>query len=334
MLRKGLQMHRLTLPRTAAALMVVGICAAVVTAAPPASFDDVKSLYETGDYKGAVAGASRLIGNLHAPAPAGVDRAGLCEIKGECHLHLKQYNEAADAFAAAAHAAEDPAKASVDRATELLIRRSRAGFYKPVQPAPGGAKPSPIDLNDLSARKAAFAALFADEWAAAAGKVKGFDAARALPALLVAADTIGSLRDLEMTATDADAVTKPAMAVIAGHAKEPFSIEMRKLDRRAADIKAAANTMTTYWAHVDVPAGQAGANTVARSRRVGLNPRNTADLKAIVAECKRLGPVAETFAKTADDAATWDALNADATRITGVANDTLTDDYSSGTQDR
>ncbi len=126
------------------------------------------------------------------------------------------------------------------------------------------------------------------------------------------------------------------MAIVAGHAHDPFDVEIRKLARRAEDAKASAEAKTTYYAHVNVPAGQAGANITAKQRMTGLTPRDVADLNAVIVQCRRLGPIAATFAKTTDDAGAtaWDAMASTASATADSAKATLTADYSGGTGDR
>ena len=135
--------------------------------------------------------------SLKGAAAAGVDTAAVYAVKGEAQLHLKAYPVAADSFAAAAKAAADPAAAAADKATEILARRSKNGLYTPKQPGAGGTALPPIDVTDKAKRKDAFAALFADEYAADAAKLKAGETSKDVTTALAAVDLAVGLRALE-----------------------------------------------------------------------------------------------------------------------------------------
>jgi tetratricopeptide (TPR) repeat protein len=303
---------------------------------PPPNVADVRFMVDSGDYRGAIAAAKQVLATAALPGVTAPDRATLYELAGEAHIRLKQFAEAADAFAAAARAASDPDRSSRNHATDLLLRRTRNGLYHPVQPAPDGARRDPVDVTNARARHAAFAVLFTDEWAAAVPKVRQALAATSVAQVCAAVDLVGPLRSLERTATDGDVATRPVLATIAAHGKPAFDIEVRRLEQRANDIRTAANATVRYYTHVDVPAGQAGPNVVGRSRHTGLSKQNRAELQAVMAACERCKAAADLLAETADkpDVPDWSdwALRTDRTR--DLAFKTLSTDYSFGTQDR
>ena len=91
------------------------------------------------------------------------DRAAIEALKGEAQLHLKQFQPAAESFAAAGKDAADAKQIGEYRATALLVKRSPGGRYTPKPVAGATEKSEPIDILAPDSRKKAFAALYVDE---------------------------------------------------------------------------------------------------------------------------------------------------------------------------
>ena len=336
-----------------------------VTPATAASAADVRQLLDAGDYKGTVAAASRLTAPSSKAKLSDADRAAILAEKGEAHLQLKQNPQAIDAYAKAAKLDPNPDYAATDNANALLARRSHNGQYAPRPPAGGGAKPAAINILTGDGRREAFAALFADELAAAAPRFKAAESAQNIPQLIAAADLASSLRGLEVAATGTDAQTKPAVAAIANHAHGLLQNALTTLSTRATAIGEAANTYLP--AEYNAPSNNGGfggpyaPGAAGIPQKVGLTDRNKQELTDIVNTCGQIGPAADTFARlTADKdggaAATpptaaipptvptpptpavpatpadpaaggWDAVSAEAKRVAKQAEDVLTATY-------
>src|SRR5436190_3879236 len=104
---------------------------------------------------------------MSAKDQSAYDRYDLLTLKGEALLKTKADAAAADAFRDAAKAAKSDDAASLARATELLVRRSRQELYTPApHDRSQTASTAAIDIIEKESRKSAFAALYADEQAA------------------------------------------------------------------------------------------------------------------------------------------------------------------------
>ncbi len=309
------------------------------TPAAVASVTDLRRVFDAGNYAGAVSAASRLSFTGGAAA-AGLDKAQVYAIKGEAHLRLKQYAPAADAFAKAAKAAPDVATVALYTATEQLVRRSRNGAYTPKQPVPPAVvKPGPIDVTAVDKRAAALGSLFVDEFAAAGFKLRAAKAATSVPQLLAAAELANHLRLLELAATGGDAKTRPEVAGVADHAHALLESNLQTMAARVADIRRAANTTSITYTRVKDPSQAAGYYNQQVFRKAGLTQRNVQELNDVESTCQKVVPAADGFAKAAvaadapgrgGNAAVWDALSAEATRVAALAQDVLSADYGNG----
>ncbi len=321
-------------------VLAVATCAAAQaraadgpTPASAKSAADVQALMDAGNFNGAVSAASHLV-FVTGAAAADVDKAQVYALKGEAHLHLKQYPQASDAYGKASKAATDPTLAATDAALSLLVKRSPSGTYKPKQPAADGSKPSPVDILAADQRKAALGYLFADEFVAAGPKLKSAKAATTVPQLLQAADTAMTLRQLELAATGADEKTKPEVAAIAEHAHGLLQTNLATMTARVADIRRSADSTTTSYQQ-QRQANGAYAN-VPVIKKAGLSSSNVSELRNIKDTCAKIVPTAQAFAKVSADAgggggsAGWDALAADAGRTSSQVDDVLNADYGNG----
>ncbi len=341
----------------ALALLTLMVPLARADGPPPSaatSAADVQTLLDANNYAGAVSAASRLLSKAgNAPGPD-ADKAQLYALKGEAHLKLKQATQAADAFDKASKAATDPAVSATDAATGLLAKRSRNNVYTPKQPAADGTKPSPVDITAADDRKTALGYLFADEFAAAAPKLKAAKTAKTVPEMLRAADLANGLRSLEVAATGSDDKSKPEVTEIADHAQGLLDTSLKTMAQRVGDIRQAANAQSTQYGRQRMANG--GYANEPQVHKAGLTSRNVSELKQIESDCKQIGPAADAFAKAVAEGGTtpaaaapaapagaapaaaggaaggsgWDALSAEAGRIASQCEDVLTADYGNG----
>src|SRR5688572_20637109 len=174
------------------------------------------------------------------------DRYDLLCLRGEAALRGKANSMAMEAFAQASKAATDPDKQAIARATELLIRRSKPLGYVPrsTQAAPAARKVDaaavkkanePIPYIEPDDRKRAFAALFADEMAVVAPKVKAATNANGLPPIIDAIKSIGDLRALEVAATGSSAQTKAISGDLGAHAHQLIAGTLGPMERRVEE---------------------------------------------------------------------------------------------------
>ena len=332
-----------------AAALTLAVLTAGAATAPWAAADgtpgsatsaaDAQKLLDDGNFNGAVTAASHLLA-LSGQAAGGIDKGQVYAIKGEAQLHLKQYALASESYDKAAKAGGDPAVAAVDAATAVLAKRVRNGTYTPRQPGSDGAKIPPVDVLTPDGRKAAFAALFTDELAAAEPKLKAAQTAKTVPQLLAAASLANGLRSLEQVATGSDEKTKAEVTAVAAHAHDLLATALQTAAQRVADIRRAADAVIPDYNNRNLN-GQ--ATMPQRPLKVGLTSRNVSELKDIQNTCQQIGPAADAFAKAvaqdapaagdggagavAGVAGDWEAVTSQAKQVSSDAQAVLTADY-------
>src|SRR5688572_22292419 len=159
--------------------------------------EEIHELFDDGKYPEVLKKLSRVLA-LKGNAAKAYDRYDLLMLKGEAHLQTRAGSAAMAAFKQAAEEAPDPQAASVARATERLVRRSKNLAYEPAvrdpdNPSRGAGEP--IDIRDARRRRDALAALFADEMAAAAPRFKAARSSRTLPPIAEAISAAAGLHD-------------------------------------------------------------------------------------------------------------------------------------------
>ncbi|MEA2709401.1 MAG: hypothetical protein QOF78_2002 [Phycisphaerales bacterium] len=237
---------------------------------------------------------------LKGEAAKGYDRYDLLCLRGEGALRTKANTMAIDAFAQAARATEDSQKQAVARATELLIRRAKPLGYVPrvAAPAPANAqadaaaakaKPgTPIPYIEAADRKRAFAAMLIDEMAVVDPKVKAATKSEALPPIIDAIKSLGDLRAVEIAAKGTSTETKGLSADLGTHAHHLISDTIRPMSKRveecwrsASRYSISGNDVNGLW---------------------GLTSAEQYDLKAVIATCEKVQPVASELATVTDRA--------------------------------
>jgi hypothetical protein len=185
--------------------ILLSLAAATSRAANPPlpTLDEIKQLYNEGDYRGALA-ASRRIVNLRDDALAGYDRHPVRMILAECQLRLRMVKDAADTLTTADEVAKhngNVVDASEARSLAVLIRNSDSHYYQPLT----GTKRERIDILNDATRKSAYLALFADrfDWC----KKQQHDSAsyESLVPMLKLADSFEDVKALEQQSSGATA---------------------------------------------------------------------------------------------------------------------------------
>ena len=339
--------------RVAACLALTLATAAAAPSGPTVA--DVQAAFDAGNYAVAVSAAAKVTA---AAGTSPADRSAAYAVKGEAHLRLKQDPQAADAFDRAAKDAPDADTANADLALADLSRHLHGGAYTPKRPGPDGAKPPPLDvLGGPEPRKAAMAALFADELAADGPKLAAAAKSASIPALMQAAQRAATLRAVELAGTGSDEKSGPPLSALSDHARDLLAATASDLAKRVADTRAAADVKTgTYGRSADpgTPGGGhygggAGGGGSAAPQKVGLSNADVANLKDTQLNCQRLATTAEAFAKVVGDTSTatapaatgggappakaprsWSDLAAAARQTAADAGDVLTTDYGTG----
>src|SRR5688572_20301841 len=107
-------------------------------AAAKATAEEIKALMDEGKHREALQKLSRALA-LKGDAAKQYDRHELLRAKAEAHLNIKDTAAAASAFAAAAKEAPDDASRAQDKASEIVVKRSKNLVFTP-KPSKKGDK--------------------------------------------------------------------------------------------------------------------------------------------------------------------------------------------------
>lgn len=313
----------------ASLLLVFCLALAPAPAAPTAeklpATEDIRKLFEAGNYREALQKLSKVI-NLKGDAAAVYDKHELWRMKAESHLKLKDTNAAANAFAQAAKQATDEKEAAFDHASELVVKRSKNLSFTP-KPTKAGEKAVPIDISDPEKRKAAFAALLAEAKAAAEPKIKAAKGARQLPPLVDALREIGDLRTLELAATGEDARSKDLVGELSGRANDLMADGVKDMVSLVLDIEQSANDVVQSFAPIRQPGMRSPIMSGTLHRR-GLSNKDVQELRQVVSDCQQLVPMARELAQMlGDEGKDFDKIALDGEAVGNKANELLKADY-------
>jgi hypothetical protein len=233
---------RLAAPAIAALLFFLSIGRTVLAAAaePLPTAAEIHQLYDEGKYPQVLQKLQRVL-ILKGDAAKPYDRHDLLRLRGETQLHLKSNAPAAQSFTEAAGATDDAGAIAVDRATALLIKRSQQQQAYTPKSAGKGKAPEAIPIVDPASRKKALGALFEDELAASAPKLKAVAEARQLSAILEAIPFIRDLRSLELAATEKDERTRKVIGQLGAHARDLLDKAVKDEGKKVDAIEKTAN---------------------------------------------------------------------------------------------
>lgn len=292
--------------------------------------EDIRALYEKGEYNDTLKQVARVL-SLKGKAAEGFDRYELLILRAESHLRLKATGAALPALEEAAKAAPDDAAVAKARALAILIKRSKQLQYTPKVAAiktPGakasgakGGRAEPISITDDERRPEAFQALYEGERAAATQKVAAATKGKTLPAVATAMKAVAPLRDLELAATGKDDETAKTLDELVKRAQKLMANGLDDLSKRTERIADRANEM------IPVTVRRNG-RAVERDRRRGLDNNQVRELKNVIDTCRQViascNELAEGFA---EDDAPFEDLVEQATDTGERANDILSDNY-------
>ena len=288
------------------------------------SADDIKKLMDAGNYREALQKLSRALA-VKGDAAKLYDRHELLRMKAEAHLALKDTASASSAFAAAAKEATDDTAKAEDKASELVVKRSKNLTFTP-KPGKKGEKAEPIDIATPDKRKAAYAALLAEEKAEAEPTLKAAKGSKTLPPIVDALKKIGDLRMLELAATGADAEASKLLEDLAGQAHKLMDGRVQDMADLVKDIDTAANDVQP----VRTPAQSVGGRAVSYSsyKKRGLLTQDVKELKGVIAELKKIVPTARELAQAlGEQGKQFEKVADDGEAVGNQAQKVLTTDY-------
>jgi hypothetical protein len=289
----------LAMPAATAAprALVVARAAAPAPATAPEPLltsDQIRQLFDDGNYSETLKQINRVL-MLRGKQADAYDRYDLLMLRGETSIRMKAIAPALTSFAdAAREASDDPHKAAVARATEMLLRKSKNFIYTP-RPDRKGKTADPIDLLEEKKRKAAIVALFNDEMSLAAPKIEAARDAKNLPPIADAIKSMRGLDALEMAAFGNTDKTKQALDDLGRQGRELMSSRIEKLGKQVDDITAEANELIHVVQHFQDTSGN--VSDIDMSHKRGLRPEATRMLKDVIAFCQQVPPNAEGLAE-------------------------------------
>ncbi len=227
-------------------ILLAGVLALVLshparaqTSNAPPTMEELQQMFDSKQFQPLLPKLIRCLA-IKGPAAANFDRYKLLMLKGETHANLKQYVPATESFTLAIKEAPGKDDAALAKATALLMKKCREAGYLPHKKGPI------LPVADPDQRKAAFAALLADELAA---NTKKFELAQnseslkpALDAILLAAD----MMCLEKAATGATLQTKPLLMGFSRQTSQMLNQELAKLEAHVKGVSADANTIEDF----------------------------------------------------------------------------------------
>jgi tetratricopeptide (TPR) repeat protein len=289
------------------------------------STEDIKKSMDDGNYREALQKLSKALA-VKKDAAGQYDRHELLRMKAEAHLNLKDSAAAASAFAAAAKEAPDDASRAGDKASELVVKRSKNLTFTP-KPGKKGEKAAPIEILDPEKRKDAFKAMFEEDKAEAAPTLKAAQGAKTLPPIVEALKRIGDLRMLELAATGDSAESSKLSEDLAGQAHKLMDKGVQDM----ADLVKAIETSANNVQPVAVPArgvGGSGPLMYQSYKKKGLMTRDSQDLKRIISDLQKLVPMARDLAQSLGDAGKdFTKVADDGETVGNEANKVLHTDY-------
>lgn len=309
-----------------AMVLVLALLPALASAAGPVpTTDDLRALFEKGEYNETLKQVSRVL-SLKGKAAEGVDRYELLMLRAESHLHLKATGAALPALEEAAKVAPDDAAAAKSRALAILVKRSKNLQYTPkVGGGGGGGKgggpAEPFSVSDVERRPDAFKALYEGERAAAKQKVAAAAKSKTLPPVAAAMKAVAPLRDLELAASGKDDETTATLDDLTKRAHKLMADGLDDLAKRTERIADRANEMIPYVT-------RRNGRTQERERRRGLDNNQVRELKNVIDTCRQVIGSCEDLAKSfAEDDEPFEDLVEQAKDTGERANDVLTDNY-------
>jgi hypothetical protein len=279
----------------------------------PVAIEQLRVMFDDGQYQDVLKQIAKIV-SLRGGGGAGASgRHEIFALKAESHLRLGQSDSAIDAFGDAAEAAPDEHVASIDRATVILLQKSKRGAYAPRQPGPD-PESKPIDIANKESRRRAFRALFNDERAEAQPTIEAARNAERLAPLLEAAAQVARLRQIELAA-GGDGESAKLMSPLSKRARSLMSDETKSIEKRVDQIEKSANKKKKM-----------GSTSVYRKQ--GLGRDDPKELKEQMQTASRIAEAAEQLGRTiADDQEDFDQIRTDARHAAEHAQRVLTADY-------
>jgi hypothetical protein len=269
---------------------------------PPPTQDDLKQLFDAGNYKELLPKLTKALAVKGADA-AQYDRFQLLTMKGEASLRTHAKEAAGDAFKLAGAAATKPEDAATALGTAELIHQANGTLkYLPKVRASKTEKPEPIDIVDPTSRKQALAALETDMAAKVKQKVDAAIASASISQIVTAAQS-KDLTDLKSVELAASGATPDTTQMLGDLGAKASSVMDGALDKMADELKSDVDaTNNRFGSNAPVRAGAPNATMTITQFIQNMNTINNnaktiegcaTSLKGILGDGTDLKPVLE-----------------------------------------
>jgi hypothetical protein len=216
----------------------------VRAADPPPTPDELKQLFDAGNYKELLPKLNKALA-VKGPDAAQYDKYQLLTMKGEASLQTHSKQVAADAFKQAGAAATKPEDVATALGTAELIRQANGQLkYLPKAKPSKDEKPEPIDIVDAASRKLALSALETDMAARVKPKVDAAVAGASLPQILTAVKDkdLLELKNVELAASGSSPDTTQMIGDLGAHAASLMDTALDKMyEQLKSDVDAVNN---------------------------------------------------------------------------------------------
>jgi hypothetical protein len=276
-----------------------------------------QSLVDAGKYKEALRVLLHLL-DLRGTAVT-FDRQQMLILRAECQVQLHSNMAAqvslqmAEKESTALGADDDAAQAE---AFAFLIQKSTRDIFV----AQTGPDRKAINILDRTARKTAYAELFADTYAADQQKLKAAVASNTLPPLADLAKDVVPLQALERVTTGASKESTAFSKKASHSAAMLVSTTLMDFSTKVSRISSAANQV--------VNENTSAGTFSTQYRRAGLTGDEIRTLRDIGASCEEMGPMLTDFGRAFGDAEMFRSEMTRAEMIKEQAQTVLTKDYS------
>jgi hypothetical protein len=255
------------------------LCVLLVGAKGVPTTDEIRQMLDEKQYRRVLREVARAQA-LKGDDAAVYDKGQLLLLRGEAQLGLRVQPAAAKSFRDAAETASRDEDRATARALAMLLAKSEDLLYTPKT---GDATDRGIDI--LADRKAALAALLADELATVEPKAQDAKGAKSIADVLAAAKAAAPVGELELAVTGSRKRVDEMMNGFSSQVAALLDQTLIDLDRQADNIEQTALTMMA------IPPEALGGRQdpkFVKAKKRGLAPGDQGALRSIMDTCREI----------------------------------------------
>ena len=267
-------------PIPVAAVLLLLLCPLLVAAREVPTTAEIRQMVAEKQFKRVLREVARAM-QLKGDDAVGYERGELLLLRADAQLGMRIEPAAAKSFRDAAEVVTSSADVrDTGRAMALLMSRSERLVYTP---RTGDAVGREIDI--VADRKAALAALLADEMAAFEPKVRAAKESKSIAAVLETVKAVEPVAALERAATGSTVRTDEYRNGFDAQVEALLDEALLQLDRNADAVEARARALVA--APQEIKPGQPPPKTM-KVKKSGLSPADEAALKGVMETCREI----------------------------------------------